>query len=173
MRSKLAEFAHIAEIVGALAVVISLVYVGRQVNDSVVASRSAAVNDANVALQSWYLELGTDAQSSANFYGGLMSQEALDPEDEFQFLMTFHAVFLGFQNSYFLTEEGTLDQEMLEALTAAILGVKDKSGMQRYSGQRKSYLHVRFGSYVDELLTRETNTSMDVYRQPRNERDSI
>ena len=173
MRSRLAEFAHIAEIVGALAVVISLVYVGRQVNDSVVASRSAAVNDANVALQSWYLELGTNSQASANFYRGLMSPEALAPEDEFQFLMTFHAVFLGFQNSYFLTEEGTLDQELLEALTAAILGVKDTPGMRRYWRQRKSYLHARFGSYVDGLLTRETNTSMDVYRQPSDQRDSI
>ena len=164
MRSRLSDIAHLAEIVGALAVVVSLVYVGIQVNDSVGASRSASVNDANVALQSWYQELGTNQQASALFYRGLMSGEALPATEEFQFLMTFHAVFLAFQNSYWLTEEGTLDPELLESLTAAILGVKDTPGMRRYWRQRKSYLNASFAEYVERLLDRETNPSMDIYR---------
>ena len=164
VRSRLSDIAHLAEIVGALAVVVSLVYVGIQVNDSVGASRSASVNDANVALQSWYQELGTNQQASALFYRGLMSGEALPATEEFQFLMTFHAVFLAFQNSYWLTEEGTLDPELLESLTAAILGVKDTPGMSRYWRQRKSYLNASFSEYVERLLDRETNPSMDIYR---------
>ena len=60
MKLKLAEYAHIAEIIGAFAVVISLIYVGAQVHDSASAVRSASANDVNVALQSWYLEIGTD-----------------------------------------------------------------------------------------------------------------
>lgn len=156
--------AHLAEIIGAAAVVVSLVYVGIQVNDSVGASRSASVNDANVALQNWYMEVGTNEQASTLFYRGLMSREALPAEEEFQFLMTFHGVFLAFQNSYWLTEEGTLDPELLEALTAAILGVKDTPGMRRYWRQRKSYLNASFAEYVELLLKRETNTSMDIYR---------
>lgn len=168
MRSRLADMAHLAEIIGALAVVISLAYVGIQVNDSVGASRSASVNDANVALQSWYQDVGTDQQASALFYRGLMSAEALPAAEEFQFLMIFHGVFLAFQNSYWLTEEGTLDPELLESLTAAILGVKDTPGMRRYWRQRKSYLNASFGEYVEQLLKRETNTSMDIYRSPGN-----
>ena len=166
MKPRLADLAHLAEIVGAFAVVVSLVYVGIQVNDGVGASRSASVNDANVALQSWYLEVGSNEQTSNLFYRGLMSHEALPNEEEFQFLMIFHGVFLAFQNSYWLAEEGTLDPELLEALTAAILGVKDTPGMQRYWRQRRSYLNASFGLYVDELLERETNTSMDIYRVP-------
>ncbi|MGI9626426.1 MAG: hypothetical protein ACR2QM_06290 [Longimicrobiales bacterium] len=166
MKSRLADLAHLAEIVGAFAVVVSLVYVGIQVNDGVGASRSASVNDANVALQSWYLEVGTNEQTSNLFYRGLLSDEALPNEEEFQFLMIFHGVWLAFQNSYWLAEEGTLDPELLEALTAAILGVKDTPGMQRYWRQRRSYLNASFGLYVDELLARETNTSMDIYRTP-------
>lgn len=165
MRSRLSDLAHFAEIVGAVAVVISLVYVGIQVSDSVGASRSASVNDANVALQSWYHEVGSNQQASALFYRALMSPDALPDEEEFQFLMMFHGVFLAFQNSYWLTEEGTLDPELLESLTAAILGVKDTPGMRRYWRQRRSYLNASFAEYVDQLLERETNTSMDVYRR--------
>jgi len=166
VKSRLADLAHLAEIVGAFAVVVSLIYVGIQVNDGVGASRSAAVNDANVALQSWYLEVGSNEQTSDLFYRGLLSDEALPNEEEFQFMMIFHGVFLAFQNSYWLAEEGTLDPELLEALTAAVLGVKDTPGMQRYWRQRRSYLNASFGLYVDELLERETNTSMDIYRIP-------
>ena len=166
MKTRLADLAHLAEIVGAFAVVVSLIYVGIQVNDGVGASRSASVNDANVALQSWYLEVGSNEQTSNLFYRGLLSDEALPNEEEFQFLMIFHGVWLAFQNSYWLAEEGTLDPELLEALTAAILGVKDTPGMQRYWRQRRSYLNASFGRYVDELLERETNTSMDIYRIP-------
>ena len=166
MKSRLADLAHLAEIVGAFAVVVSLVYVGIQVNDGVGASRSASVNDANVALQSWYLEVGSNEQTSSLFYRGLLSDEALPNEEEFQFLMIFHGVWLAFQNSYWLAEEGTLDPELLEALTAAVLGVKDTPGMQRYWRQRRSYLNASFGIYIDELLERKTNTSMDIYRIP-------
>ena len=83
-------------------------------------------------------------------------------------MMMFHGVFLGFQNSYLLAEEGTIDDELREALTQAILGVKDTPGMRRYWQQRKSFLHAAFADYVDHLLTQETNTSMEIYR-PRDD----
>ena len=67
---KLGEWASIAEIIGALAVVISLVYVGIQVNDSAGATRSASANDATVALQEWYMQTGSDQQTSTLLYRG-------------------------------------------------------------------------------------------------------
>ena len=131
MKLKLAEYAHIAEIIGAFAVVISLLYVGVQVNDSASAVRAASANDVNVALQSWYLEIGTSQQTSELFYAALTSEEPLSNEEEFQFLMMLHGAFLAFQNSYLQAQEGTIDNELREAITAAILGVKSLPGMGR------------------------------------------
>jgi len=169
LKLKLSKLASIAEIIGALAIVISLIYVGVQVNDSAVAVRSASANDANVAAQNWYLVVGSDQQTSQVFYDGLTSQEALPSHEEFQFLMMFHGIFLAFQNSYLLAEEGTIGIELREALTRAILGVKDTPGMRRYWRQRKSYLHSAFAEYVDQLLAEETNASMDLYRNSEDE----
>ena len=167
MKLKLAEFASIAEIIGAFAIVISLVYVGVQVNDSASAVRAASANDANVALQSWYMQIGSDQQTSELFYKALTSEEALSNEEEFQFLMMLHGVFLAFQNSYLLAEEGTIDAELREAITSAILGVKSLPGMDRYWRQRRSYLHSGFADYVDRLLEQDTNVSVDIYRAPK------
>jgi hypothetical protein len=41
------------------------------------AVRSSSANDAHVALQNWYLQLGSDQQTSGLFYRGLTSEEAL------------------------------------------------------------------------------------------------
>ena len=49
MKKSLKEFALLAEIISAVAIFISLVYVGIQVGDNASAVRSAAVNDANAA----------------------------------------------------------------------------------------------------------------------------
>jgi hypothetical protein len=164
MKLKLPELANLAEIIGAFAVVISLAYVGIQVNDSAGAVRSAAANDANVALQNWYIQIGSDQQTSELFYEALMSEEALSNKEEFQFIMMLHGAFLAFQNSYLLAEEGTIDADLREAITAAILGVKSLPGMKRYWRQRRSYLHSGFADYVDQLLVQEIDVSVDIYR---------
>ncbi len=165
----LAEWASIAEIIGGLAVVISLIYVGVQVNDSASAVRAASANDTHVALQSWYLQIGSDRDTSELFYQALTSKEPLSNEEEFQFLMMLHGAFLAFQNSYLLAEEGTIDLELREAITAAILGIKSLPGMERYWRQRRSYLHSGFVAYVDQLLLQETEVSVDVYRDYESE----
>ena len=166
MKSKLTNLASMAEIIGAFAVVISLIYVGVQVNDSVSAVRSAAANDAAVSVQNWYLQIGSNQQTSELVYQALISEVALSNEEEFQFLMMMHAVFLGFQNSYLIAAEGTIDVELREALTGAVVLVKDLPGMKRYWRQRKSTFHSGFASYVDELFGRDTTSTMDLYRNP-------
>ena len=166
MKTKLSELASIAEIIGAFAVVISLIYVGIQVNDSTGAVRSASANDANVAMQNWYLQIGSDRQTSELVYSALTSEEALSNEEEFQFLMMMHAVFLGFQNNYLLAEEGTIDMELRESLTMAISGVRNLPGMRRYWRQRKSYLHSGFAEWAEQILGRDTDISVDIYRLP-------
>jgi hypothetical protein len=160
----LMEWGAIGELIGGIAIIVSLIYVGIQVNDSAGAVRSASANDANVALQNWYLQIGSDQQTSALVYEALTSEEALSNQQEFQFFMMLHGAFLAFQNSYLLAEEGTIDTELREAITAAIIGVKDLPGMRRYWRQRRSYLHAGFADYVDRLLKKETDVSVDIYR---------
>jgi hypothetical protein len=168
---KLSELASVAEVIGAFAVVISLIYVGIQVNDSTRAVRSAAANDANVAMQSWYLEIGSDQQTSELVYRALTSEEPLPNEEEFQYLMMMHGVFLGFQNSYLLAEEGTIDPELRESITMSISGVRLLPGMHRYWRQRKSYLHSGFVEWAEEILNRDTEITVDIYRPPADEEE--
>ena len=166
MKTKLSELADIAEIAGAFVVVISLLYVGIQVNDSASATRSAAANDANVAMQSWYQQIGSDQQTSENYYRGLMSEKPLSNEEEFQFLMMMHGSFLAYQNLFLLAEEGTIDPEHRDSISLAISAARQVPGMHRYWRQRRGYLHPGFVEWVEQILSREMDTTMDIYRLP-------
>ena len=165
MRLKLSEWASVAEIIGATAVIISLVYVGFQVNDNTSAIRSAAANDASVAMQSWYLEMGSNREASDLWFNAMTSPEPLPTHDEFQFMMMMHAVLLGMQNSYLLAQEGTIDAEFREGITTALVAVKDLPGMMRYWRQRRDFFHRGFAEYVDGLLAREAIETLDMYKR--------
>jgi hypothetical protein len=166
VRLKLSEWASVAEIVGAAAVIISLIYVGYQVNDNTSAIRSAAANDASVSMQSWYLEMGSNREASDLWFNAMTSPEPLPTHDEFQFMMMMHAVLLGMQNSYLLAQEGTIDTEFREGITTAIVAVKDLPGMMRYWRQRRDFFHSGFAEYIDDLLAREAIETLDMYKRP-------
>ena len=166
MQSKLSQLANIAEVVGALAVVISLLYVGLQVRDSARAVRSAAVNDANTSVQAWYLSLSNNRQVTENWLDGLLSPEALDTDDEYQFTMTLHSAFLAFQNSFLLAREGSLDEEIMGSITAALLPTRELPGMRRYWRQRQGYFYPDFVDYVNGLLDgEESSDAVDIFRE--------
>ena len=95
----------------------------------------------------------------------MTSPEPLSTHDEFQFMMSMHAVLLGMQNSYFLSQEGTLDAEFREAITTALVAVKDLPGMDRYWRQRRGFLHTGFAEYVDRLLAQDAIETLDMYKR--------
>jgi len=165
----LLEWGALGELIGGIAIIVSLIYVGIQVKDNAGAVRSAAANDANVATQSWYMQIGSDRQTSELIYEALTSEVALSNQEEFQFLMMMHGSILAFQNSYLLAEEGTIDFELRESATTAMSGVKELPGFRRYWRQRKSYLHSGFADYVDQLLKQKTDVTVDMFRLPEAE----
>jgi len=157
------ELAQIAEIVSAVAIVISLLYLAIQVNESTRAVRSAATNDAATAVQSWYMAVGSSEQTSRLWFHGVTDPDSLSREELFQFVMMTHAVMLGFQNSFNLAEQGTLDIEIRESITNTIIGVKDLPGFDLYWRQRASLFRPGFREYIDELTSRDAVESAELY----------
>jgi len=166
LRVKLSEWASIAEIIGAVAVVVSLLYVGLQVNDNTSAIRSTAANDATVTMQAWYLEMGSNRQASDVWFNAMTSAEPLSTNDEFQFIMSMHSVLLGMQNSFLLSQEGTIDAEFRDALSIALVAVKDLPGMERFWRQRRQFFHRDFAEYVEDQLAQDGIVTLDMYVRP-------
>jgi hypothetical protein len=160
----LEQIGIVAEIVGAIAIIITLVYLSIQVKDSARASRAAAVTDATTAMQAFYQELGSNPATSKLFLDGLTKPDTLPREAQFQYLMMMHSCFLGFQRSFFLVREGTLDVALRDSIGTAMQAVNHLPGMHFYWRQRKVYFQPEFIVWVEGLLARAPLTDMDAYR---------
>jgi hypothetical protein len=104
MKLKLSDWASVAEVTGAIAIVVSLIYVGIQVNDSALAVRSATANETSAAISSWYSELGTSIQATDVFVRGIANPESLTSSETAQFIYLTHGLFFQYQGAFYLAE---------------------------------------------------------------------
>ena len=101
MKRTLQDWANLAEIVGNVAIILSLVFVGLQISDNAKLTRSETAANATAALQSWYNELGTNEQAVKVFRKGMQAPSSLSKDEAVQFIKGIHAVMLAYQSIYF------------------------------------------------------------------------
>jgi hypothetical protein len=154
----------LAQIVSAVAIVITLVYLSIQIKDAARASKSAAVTDATTAMQAFYLELGRDPATAKLFLDGLTDPACLSREAQYQHLMMLHSFFLGIQRCFFLAQVGTLDVGLRDSIGTALHAANHLPGMHLYWRQRKGYFQPEFVEWVEGIFARERYAGMDAYR---------
>ncbi len=163
MNRKLSELALFAESVSAFALVLSLIFLGFQMNGNAQATRSATANASIASLTSWYSALGHSTEASHNFYTALTNPDATSTETWFQFTMQLHGAFLNFQNSFYLEAENTLDHTIRDSMTAVLAGVKNQPGFRRYWQQRRPIFYPEFQAYIDSIIASDMVNSIGVY----------
>ncbi len=164
----LASFANLAEIVGTAAIIISLIYVGIQVNDSTRAVRSATANETTSAISAWYNDIGNNQQAAELFARALRDPEPLSSGELAQFMYLAHGLILEFQAAYYLSEEGTLDLELRESITNNLAGVREMPGFNLYWSQRGSLFKPSFKEFVEDVLVNgATNTDFEALYRSR------
>ncbi len=163
MRFKLKNIALLAEIFGGVAILISLIFVGIQLRENTKATRSNTATATIATMASWYADIGNNQQSSKLFYDFLAHPDSIPKEERIQAIYNLHSMFLTFQSSYFLVQEGTLDKRIQESLTVVIKGVRNQPGMLYYWKTRKSIFFEEFRVYVDEILETTDPISEGIY----------
>jgi hypothetical protein len=151
------------EILGAIGVILSLIFVGIQIRENNRATMSAMASASVDSVSAWYLEIGNNDQSSALLYQYLSNPNSLSPQQSFQAVMNLHGLFLIFQNTYYLANEGTLETQIQYRLTEAIAGVKDQPGLRLFWKQRRSIFLKGFQEYVDSILASDRKNSEGLY----------
>jgi hypothetical protein len=166
MKYSLKKIALITEIIGGIAIVISLLFVGLQFKENAKATRSATALAAVSELTSWYRDTGNSKQGSNVFWNYMSNPDSLKPEEKFQAIMSIHSAMLAFQNSYYLVKEGTLDEEIHQSLIEIINGIKKSPGFIEFWKIRKSIFRKDFQEYVDEIISSEKINSKGLYELP-------
>lgn len=164
MKNRIQKISIITDIVSAIAIVISLIFVGIQFTENTKATKSATAASTVATISSWYTEMGNNQQSSSLFWNFMANPESLASEERFQVIISLHGLFLTFQNSYYLSQQGTLDSHIQESITKAAIGVKDQPGFRLFWKLRRELFFPEFQKHIDEIVDTDIEISEGMYK---------
>ena len=97
----LTDLANIGQVIGAIAVVISLIYVALQIRQNTNAVRSATAQAVHEHFANWYQLVAADSELSQIVATGLRDYGSLSEEERVRFIATFMS-FLSYSQNAFL-----------------------------------------------------------------------
>jgi len=125
---KLAELAQIAEIIAAIAVVISLVYVGKEVQSNTAAIRGAAMQAIATSDGETIMAVAADADLSEIVRVGQMNPSRLSPEDAFRYQWFMRQFWLSFQNIFQQSKLELIDASVWQSYLSVVCGMWSLQG---------------------------------------------
>ncbi len=102
------DLANLGQIIGALAVVISLIYVALQIRQNTNAIRSAAAQTVHEHFATWYRLVAADPELSQIVVNGLRDYSSLSEMERARFIATYMAFVSYSQNAFLKWREGSL-----------------------------------------------------------------
>jgi hypothetical protein len=152
-----------AELIAAVTVVVTLIYLAQQVRQSIRESKLAAIHDISKSYTDWLQSLSTDKELSAIFDKGMVNFEALEHEQRVRFMMTFSCSIRILDTAYSQHTAGRMDEEdwlIYDRLFDFIGGTSGLAGYFKVRGQLHS---PRFTSFVLEKIKKSEATESSLY----------
>lgn len=138
---RIEKLASVAEIVSALAVVVSLLYVGWEVRQNTTAVKSSAYQSIHDAEDLFWSSVSSDPHVSALWETGLRGGlEALQPEQRPQFVALGKRLIYLFQNVHYQRRKGVVDDELWNAWLASLDEFRAQKGFQEVIGMTRPHL---------------------------------
>ena len=141
----------IGEIVGAVAVVITLAYLAAQVRSGKRALMTNVRDSAFQQLQDWNLHLVQDEKLPLLFQQGAKDFDGLDDAERARFVHVAYSFIKLFENLYLHHRDGSLGSEGWSDTKGVIEIYLQQPGLQRYWQARKRLFNRDFTAYVDSL----------------------
>ena len=129
-KPRLSDFSQVAEIVAAIAVVISLVYVGQEVKRNTAAIQGASLQAIATTDAETLIAVASDASLSEVVRRGYEDPAQLDQAEQFRFSLFMRNFWLSFQNIYQQRELQLLDESVWQSYLTVICGMKSRPGVQ-------------------------------------------
>ena len=158
----------VAELVGAVAVVVSLLYVAAQVKASTRQARHDAGRDLAARVSDVSLAVASDPELGRLLVQGGADPDLLSPGDQARFRGLMNSLFRGLEQQYLLRREGSLDDESWAAVERMIRDWVALPGVQLYFRDRGGWYTTSFVEYVTpmaegDLLTGTGKSIRDHY----------
>ena len=153
----LQDWGALGELVGGVAIIVSLIYVGLQIRHNASATRGAT-NQAFAAQYSELLLTLTQTEVREVYWRGLPGLSNLEGSEMAGFSGFMASIFRTYEAFYLEKREGRFDSEMWEGYTALFADLLSHRGPREYWELRRHQYSVAFGKVVDdELLEQDSH----------------
>ncbi len=146
------QIANIAEISAAVLVIVSLIYVGKQIQQNTDTLKLSTAHNTAEDFTGIYLLLAERGEIADIFFRGVQDLEALEPVERLRFYAYFHKFFRTYENAYYQFRRGALEAEPFEGLTQQLVMLITSPGLQAYWQDRKDWYNKKFQEYVDNEI---------------------
>lgn len=149
-RLTLSEGAQIAEIVAALAVVVSLVYVGLQLQSNTAAVRSASVQAITSTTASVLAVQSSNPELVRIRRIGDLDPSDLDDDEAYQYRLFYRNFWLNHQNTFFQRRLGVIDENVWAVYRRIICDVISRPGARLTWPDHAAVLDSEFIAMVED-----------------------
>ncbi len=168
----LIELAAIAEVVSAVAVVVTLIYLAIQVRHSkesldanTKAIRGQVISDVTKNVQE-HMAMALQGQDIADIIKKMGTEESLNPDDALLLDMFLTAIFIARQNEFYQWKQGLLEDSVFRSLhhiTLTILGTA--SGNYWWQNEGRKLVSPEFVEFTEKLVEQGSTESVESWRR--------
>ena len=154
----------IGQIVGGLAVVISLIYLANEVRSNTRATRDASMRWVSDNYTQWIQQLSGNPDLSELYYRGINDFESLKGAELVRFSALMVEAFRRSEEMYYLQLQGHLEQYVWHGLEAGMREFSGYPGVQAWWRFRSHWFSEEFAKHIDHL--QQTAPPARMYREP-------
>ncbi len=144
------DLGAIGDLIGGVAIIVSLIYVGVQIKQSTAASRAATYQ----AFSQQYTQHMVPLQRADFrdiFLRGLGDADSLDAGEKVAFFSYLNGVLRMFEAFYLQQKDGSFESSIYEPWAAQLVDLLGNSGAKSYWKIRRHTFHVEFADHIDNL----------------------
>ena len=150
--TNLESLANLGEIIGAIAVVVSLVYLAVQVRQNTRAQQTENFSRALDRIAAMQATLSQDPATSVIFSKGVADPSELTPKERMQFTWTMYELFGAFEFMFLASKDNSIPEEVWRRWSSAVAWWLTFPGVQAWWKVRPVPFTDSFTSYVKSLL---------------------
>src|SRR5260370_30524101 len=144
------DLANLGQIVGAVAVVVSLIYVAFQIRQNTNAVRAATAQSVHEHFASWYHLLDYDDSLSQVVIDGLKDYGSLSEKDKARFVAAFMAYLSYSQNAFLKWRQGPLAPSLWLGWEQVIMNFAAAPGCRAFWKERAFLFGREFPPHVED-----------------------
>ena len=142
------EWGALGELVGGVAIIVSLLYIGLQIKQSTAASHAAANQSFSAQFADMILAISKPELRDI-FWRGITGLKNLQGSENAAFMVLMAAIFRTYETFYFERAEGRFRSQMWDGYTAQLIDLYDNDGVREYWALRKHQFSDEFDSFLE------------------------